>query len=196
MTSIKDKYAIAGIGHTGFSLESNRSELHLALEAVMAAVEDAGLDFNDIDGIVGDYPCKVDTMTIASALGMREFGFFIETDFAGGGVPSGLLHAALGIESGRASHVVCYKALNGASKLSGPTMDFATEPYESGFTWPFGLLHPVAAAALAARRHMHEYGTRTRQFGAIAATCRKHANCNPDALMAHEPMTLEDHRQS
>ena len=54
MTSIKDQYAIAGIGYTGCSLKSNRSELHLALEAVMAAIEDAGLNFNDIDGIIGD----------------------------------------------------------------------------------------------------------------------------------------------
>jgi len=196
MTSIKDQYAIAGIGYTGCSLKSNRSELHLALEAVMAAIEDAGLNFNDIDGIIGDHPCRVDTMTIATALGLRDFGSFIETDFAGGGVPGGLLHAALSIDSGRASHVVCYKAFNGASKMSEARMDFAVEPYETGFERPFGLLHPVATAALAAQRYMHEYGTQTSQFGAIAATCRKHANCNPNALKYHEPMTLEDHQQS
>ena len=196
MATIKDRYAIAGIGHTEYSHNSGRSELHLALEAITAAVEDAGLDFKDIDGIVGDNPSRVDVMTIGSALGLQKFGFFIETEFAGGGVPSGLLHAIAGMEAGRATHVVCYKALNGSSKQSVPAFEFVVQPHELGFTKPFGLLAPVAYAALAARRHMHQWGTTSRQFGAIALACRKHANRNPNAIMHEKPMTIEDHQQS
>lgn len=196
MATITDKYAIAGIGHTDYSLNSGRSELHLALEAIMAAIEDAGLCFKDIDGIVGDHAIRVDAMTIGSALGLRDFGFFIETDFAGGGVPSGLLHAIAGIEAERATNVVCYKSLNGSSKLTLPGLAFAAEPHELGFTTPFGLLAPVAYAALAARRHMHQYGTTSGQFRAIAVACRKHANRNPNAIMYGESMTIEDHQNS
>jgi len=50
--------------------------------------------------------------------------------------------------------------------------------------------------ALAARRHMHLYGTESRHFGEIAVTCRHHANLNPDAMMYGRPMTTEDHQQS
>lgn len=162
----------------------------------MAAIKDAGLDFKNIDGIVGDNPSRVDVMTIGSALGLQKFGFFIETEFVGGGVPSGLLHAIAGMEAGRATHVVCYKSLNGSSKNSVPAFEFAVQPHELGFAKPFGLLDPVAYAALAARRHMHQYGTTSRQFGAIALACRKHANRNPNAIMHDEPMTIEDHQQS
>jgi len=196
MATMKDEYSIVGIGHTDYSLSSGRSELDLALEAIMAAIEDAGLGFNDIDGIVGDYPNRVDPMTIATALGLRNFGFFIETDFGGGGVPGGLLHAIAGIEAGRATSVVCYKSLNGSSKLTLPGFAFAVEPHEHGFTRPFGLLAPVAYTALSARRHMHQYGTTSNQFGAIAVACRKHANRNPNAIMYGEPMTIGDHQNS
>jgi acetyl-CoA acetyltransferase len=50
--------------------------------------------------------------------------------------------------------------------------------------------------AHAARRHMHEYGTKSEHFGMIAVACRKHANMNPQALMHGKPMTLEDHQGS
>jgi len=196
MATIKDRYTIAGIGHTEYSSNSGRSELHLTLEAIMAAVKDAGLDFKDIDGIVGDNPSRVDVMTIGSALGLQKFGFFIETEFAGGGVPSGLLHAIAGMEAGRATHVICYKSLNGFSKNSVPAFEFAIQPHELGFEKPFGLLDPVAYAALVARRHMHQYGTTSRQFGAIALAYRKHANRNPNAIMHGESMTIENHQQS
>jgi acetyl-CoA acetyltransferase len=43
---------------------------------------------------------------------------------------------------------------------------------------------------------MHQYGTTSRQFGAVAVACRKHANRNPDAIMYRQPMTLEDHQAS
>ena len=92
--------------------------------------------------------------------------------------------------------MVCFKALNGSTKNSVPAFEFAVQPHELGFTKPFGLLNPVAYAALAARRHMHQYGTTSRQFGAIAVACRKHANRNPNAIMYDESMTLEDHKQS
>ncbi len=47
-----------------------------------------------------------------------------------------------------------------------------------------------------ARRRMHEYGTTSRQFGAVAVACRKHANMNPMALMYGRTLTIEDHQSS
>jgi acetyl-CoA acetyltransferase len=125
-----------------------------------------------------------------------DFNFFIETDFAGGGTPGGILHAILAIESGRASKVLCYKAINGSSKISVPGMEFAVHPYELGFIQPFGLLHPVAAAALAARRYMHKYGALPSHFEAVAKACRKHANRNPNALMYNNIWTQKEYMES
>ncbi len=196
MPTLKDKYAIIGIGHTDYSLNSGRSEFQLALEAIMAAIQDAGLECKDIDGIIGDYPNRVDAMGIASALGLPRLGFFIEPEYNGGGAPSGLLHAIAGMEGGRADYVVCYKSLNGASRQSLPSMEMAVKPYELGFTRPFGLLGPEAYAALSAQRYMNQYGTTSLQLGAVALACRKHANHNPNAIMHGESMTIHDHQNS
>jgi len=61
--------------------------------------------------------------------------------------------------------------------------------------FPFGAVGAPIDYALGARRHMHEYGTTSRQFGAIAVACRKHASLNPNAQM-RTPITLEDHQNS
>ena len=50
--------------------------------------------------------------------------------------------------------------------------------------------------ALAARRHMHLYGTKSEHFGAISVACRTHAQTNPNAVMRGRPITLEDHQSS
>jgi len=196
MNTIKDKYVIAGIGHTGCSKNSGRSELHLALEAIMAAIEDAGLKTADIDGIIGDHPVRADTMTIGSALGLKKFGTFLETDYAGGGVASSILHAIVSMEAGRSHNVVCYKSINGVSKDMEPGMAFAVDPYELGFINPYGLFGQLLVAALAAKRHMYEYGTQSRHFETIAKICRKHGVLNPNAVMYNNPLTKEEYRNS
>ncbi|NIO09390.1 MAG: thiolase family protein, partial [Deltaproteobacteria bacterium] len=63
------------------------------------------------------------------------------------------------------------------------------------FLFPFGAVGAPIDYALGARRHMHEYGTTSRQFAAIAVACRKHACLNPNAQM-REPITIEDHQSS
>ncbi len=54
---------------------------------------------------------------------------------------------------------------------------------------------PAPLYALGAQRHMHEYGTKSEQFGAIAVACRKHASLNPKAQV-RQPITIEDHQNS
>jgi acetyl-CoA acetyltransferase len=63
------------------------------------------------------------------------------------------------------------------------------------FYIPFGLVRPVDQIAMLAARHMHEFGTTSEQFGAVAVACRKHAARNPAAMM-RDPITLEDHQAS
>jgi len=64
------------------------------------------------------------------------------------------------------------------------------------FERPHGNTVAAQWFAHAARRHMHEFGTRSEHFGRIAVACRKHANLNPGALMHEKPMTLDDHQSS
>ncbi|MGH7859510.1 MAG: thiolase C-terminal domain-containing protein, partial [Candidatus Binatia bacterium] len=67
---------------------------------------------------------------------------------------------------------------------------------ELSFALPFGLLNATIGMGLLVRRHMHLYGTTTRQLGAVAVTFRRHANRNRKAIMRGKPMTLEDHERS
>lgn len=194
----RDKCAIVGIGATDFSKNSGRSDLTLATQAALAAIEDAGLSPRDIDGIVR---CSHDTVyqhDLAHALGIPNVTFWCDVG-PGGVAPAGMVgQAVAAILSGQATAVLVFRELNGRSGrrygLAG-----ATQPRVGGagsydeFFNPYGLLTPGQAFALIARRHMAEYGTTSEQLGHIAVICRKRANANPAAQMYGRPLSLEDY---
>ena len=64
------------------------------------------------------------------------------------------------------------------------------------FYMPYGLGAPPQWYSLMARRHMHEFGTKAEQLGAVAVAMRKHAQLNPAAVMHGKPMTLADYLAS
>lgn len=201
MTSLRDQTSIVGIGHTEYSKDSGRSELKLACEAIGAAVADAGLRPADIDGITKFTMDHNDPVDIARNLGMPELRFFSEVAYGGGGGPLGtVLLAAMAVATGQANAVVAFRAMNERSGRGtarfGQASTAAGAGGAAGYLAPYGLFSPAQMVALAARRHMHLYGTESRHFGEIAVTCRHHANFNRDAIMHGRPMTIEDHQNS
>jgi acetyl-CoA acetyltransferase len=201
MRTLNDQACIVGLGHTEYSKDSGRSEMRLACEAVRQAVEDAGLQTADIDGIVTYSMDHNDPVALARNLGMLRLHYFATMPYGGGGGPVGtVLLAAMAVATGQANHVVVFRAMNGRSGRGTPRLGQASQqPDASGvasYLAPYGLLSPAQMVALAARRHMHLYGTQSSHFGAIAVACRAHANHNPNALMYARPMTLDDHQNS
>lgn len=201
MDSICDRACIVGIGHTEYSRDSGRSELKLAVEAIGAALADAGLTAADVDGIAKYTMDNIDPVEIARCLGMPHLRFAAEVAYGGGGGPCGtVLLAAMAVATGQAKAVVAFRAMNERSGRGTARFGQATTADRVGgpgaFLAPYGLFSPAQMVALAARRHMHLYGTESRHFGAIAVTCRHHANLNPDAMMYGRPMTLDDHQSS
>lgn len=201
MAQFDDKVAIVGIGHTEFSKDSGRSEISLAVEAIKAAVEDAGLTPRDIDGLMKFTTDNCDITNIAANLGIPELHFFLETPWGGGGGPSGtILGAAMAIATGMADCVVAFRALNERSGRGTPRYGQAgvldQAPGIMSYIAPYGLFSPAQQVALAARKHMELYGTQIRHFGHIAVACRKHANRYPHAMMYGRSMTIEDHYNS
>lgn len=201
MPSLSDRACIVGVGHTEYSTDSGRSELALACEAITAALADAGMTAGDVDGIVKYTMDHNDPIDIARCLGIPALRFFAEVAYGGGGGPLGTLTlAAMAVATGQARAVVAFRAMNERSGRG--TRRFgqaAAAPGAEGrmsYLAPYGLFVPAQMIALAARRHMHLYGTRSEHFGAIAVTCRHHANLNPQAMMHGRPMTLEDHQAS
>jgi acetyl-CoA acetyltransferase len=199
---IKDKAAIVGIGQTEFSKKSGRSELRLAVEAVKAAIADAGLRPEDIDGLSTFTHDTSPEIDIARALGMGELTFFSAIGHGGGAACAVVQQAVLAVTTGVAKNVVVYRAFNersgnrfGAGVRTQPTGGDASQIAMSWLT-PYGLLTPASWVAMFARRYMHEFGATSEDFGRVSVVDRKHAATNPNAWFYEKPITLEDHQNS
>ncbi|MET9506018.1 lipid-transfer protein [Streptomyces sp. NPDC006259] len=192
--------AIAGIGATEFSKDSGRSELRLAVEAVRAALDDAGLRPADVDGMVTFTMDTSPEITVAQACGMGELSFFSRVHYGGGAACATVQQAALAIAAGVAEVVVCYRAFNERSGRRFGSGVQRREPSAEGtalgWTLPFGLLTPASWVAMAARRYLHVHGLTPEAFGQVAVTARRHAAANPAAYFHGRPITLADHAAS
>ncbi|MFI1681511.1 lipid-transfer protein [Streptomyces sp. NPDC020607] len=192
--------AIVGIGATEFSKDSGRSELKLAVEAVGAALEDAGLTAADVDGMVTFTMDTNPEITVAQAAGMGELSFFSRIHYGGGAACATVQQAALAVAAGVAEVVVCYRAFNERSGRRFGSGVQQREPSAEGaalgWALPFGLLTPASWVAMAAQRYLHTYGLTPDVFGHVAVMDRKYAATNPAAYFHGKPITLEDHAAS
>lgn len=198
---LRDQAAVVGIGATEFSKASGRSELKLAVEAVAAAIADAGLELSDVDGLCTYAMDKSPEIEVFRNIGGRELKFFSRIDYGGGAACAPLLQAAMAVHAGVAEVVVCYRALNERSgyrfgqAFVPPPMANA-ESANWGWTVPFGLATPASWVALAARRYMHDFGASSEDFGRVSVACRRHAAVNPHAWFYQKPITLAQHQAS
>jgi len=195
--SIKDKYAIVGLGITkqgripGVTINAVRAE------AVRLAIEDAGLKVGDIGGYI--YQVGVEEMgrslfqpgEVAKRLGMQP-NFIWHFECGGVTCISALLAAGATIDAGTAEYVVC---VYGSCDLSHG-LSMVGPPGARSTPGAFGMFTPGASQALSAQRHMYEYGTTQDQLGAIAVTQRENAQKSPDAYMCGRTMTMEDYHNS
>jgi len=194
--------AICGIGATEFSKASGRSELRLAVEAVAAALDDAGVDPAEVDGLATFTADTNPEIDVARSLGMGELTFFGRVHY-GGGAACGIVHqAAMAVATGAAKVVVCYRAFNERSgnRFGTGVQDRAPVPNAemAQFAWyaPHGLLTPASWVAMFAQRYLHVTGATTEDFGRVAVADRRHAATNPAAWFYGKPITLEDHQAS
>ncbi|WP_335932572.1 lipid-transfer protein [Streptomyces sp. PTD5-9] len=198
--SLGGRAAIAGIGATEFSKDSGRSELKLAVEAVRAALDDAGLTPADVDGMVTFTMDTSPEITVAQAAGIGELSFFSRVHYGGGAACATVQQAAMAVASGVAEVVVCYRAFNERSgRRFGSGVQHREPTAEGaalGWNLPFGLLTPASWVAMAAQRYLHVYGLTPEAFGHVAVADRRHAARNPAAYFYGKPITLADHAAS
>ncbi|MFF5934927.1 lipid-transfer protein [Streptomyces sp. NPDC012508] len=192
--------AIAGIGATEFSKDSGRSELKLAVEAVHAALDDAGLTPADVDGMVTFTMDTSPEITVAQAAGIGELSFFSRIHYGGGAACATVQQAALAVAAGVADVVVCYRAFNERSGRRFGSGVQQREPSAEGAAlgWqlPYGLLTPASWVAMIAQRYLHTYRLTPDAFGHVAVTDRRYAATNPAAYFHGKPITLADHAAS
>ena len=203
---LSGKAAIVGIGATDFSKDSGRSELRLAAEAVLDALDDAGLTPADVDGLT---TFTMDTNTeiaVARAAGIGDLKFFSKIHYGGGAACATVQHAAMAVATGVADVVVAYRAFNERSGMrfgqvqtrlvGSPDAQADSTAADNSFSYPHGLSTPAAQVAMIAQRYMHLSGATSRDFGVISVADRKHAAKNPKAYFYEKPITIEDHQNS
>lgn len=186
---------IVGIGLSDYPRTPELDALAHHGLAVRRALDDSGLQKADIDGLLcfGSYGVD-DCVTMAELLGI-EYNF-LDGTFAGGTVFEYFVqHAAAAIAHGDCETVLI---TYGSDLLSKQGRNLGTQLYTSGnrqggplqFEMPYG--SPlVSSYAMAARRHMHQYGTTSEQLARIAVDMRTNAGLNPLA-MYRDPLTVDD----
>jgi acetyl-CoA acetyltransferase len=195
--------AIVGIGQTEFSKAAGRSETQLACEAIVAALGDAGLSTDDVDGLVSYTIDPVDETELVRALGVPDVSFSSRIPYGGAGSQGVLQHAAVAVAAGAARVVVAYRAIKARSgeRFGRAAVSPRPTSAHSGSTaaqWcsPFGVLTPASWISLNATRYMHRYGVTSEDFGRAVVQLRAYAATNPRAHFYGTPITLEDHQAS
>ena len=192
--TLRDRCAIVGLGYTAQGKVPGRKAMSFYLEASNNALSDAGLNIQDIDGILVQ-PCLTDPRVTAFGLA-EEMGlnlrFGADQQLHGASSCAIIQHAAMAVDAGLCNYCLC--AFAEVSRSASPPTGIVYQMAGSTNA-AYGMFGVAASYAMIARRYMHEYGVTSRQFGAVAVTFRKHASLNPIAQM-REPITIEDHQNS
>ncbi|MCD2172248.1 thiolase [Rhizobium sp. C4] len=161
--------------------------LDLAVHASLKALDMAGMTPADVDGLFVALPSDMmSQLSMAQYLGIQPR--VMSNNRVGGSSFQTYAHmAALALEAGECD--VALIAYGSNQRTASGKLVASTRP--SIYQGPYKPLLPISAYALAASRHMHEYGTTREQLAEVAVAARKWANLNPDAFM-HGDLTIED----
>jgi acetyl-CoA acetyltransferase len=185
---------IAGIGETSFGDLPDLSEVGICVEAASAAVTDAGIDWNDIDGLILQPPFHASPrfhMLVGEALGLFVKTFTESTSMGGASYGANLQVAKWAVESGLCKNVLLVageKLRTGHS--SGAAMMASVGAHNLDYEFPYGATVPGYYGLLAAR-YLYEYGLGEDALAPIAVTQRKAASLNPAATY-RDLITIDD----
>jgi acetyl-CoA acetyltransferase len=189
---IRDRTAIVGIGATAFAKSIPGSEKRLACEAIVAALDDAGIDPGEVDALASYTMEATDEVEIAKNIGAGDITFFSQVGFGGGAGCAVVGHLAMAVATGQARVGVAWRS---RKRGSGPRPWTSPGTLRTPAQWtrPWGLLRPVDEIAMLTRRYQHEYGATRDHLANVALACRAHANRNPAAVMHDRVLTRDDY---
>lgn len=195
----EDKSAITGIGASRLGRRLMAAPLALTVEACQAAVADAGLTFDDIDGL-STYPSldvagmgEGGVTALEGALGFRPTWINGGMDTFGPG--GSVIAAMMAVATGLARHVLCFRTVWESTFSELLKAGKASPPggrRTSSWQMPFGATSAAHTLAQNAQRHFHRYGTTRETLGWIALNQRANAQANPTAIY-RDPMSMDDY---
>ena len=165
-----------------------KSAFALHAEAARNALADAGLRKDDVDAVFSA-GLWMGSET-AEYIGIRP-RYIDGTQIGGCSFIAHVQHAMAAIDAGVCDVALITHGESGASRVGMPGTRFGADSWRLQFENPFGLAGPPTGYALAAARHMHEFGTTSEQLAEVAVSTRKWAQLNPRALM-RDPLTVDD----
>ena len=206
-TALEGNAAVTGIGQSEVGRRLGRDPLALTVDACMQALEDAGLERGDIDGL-STYPgAMVPGAPGFSGAGVSQVQEALRLDlnwYCGGleqpGQFGSVINACMAVATGLARHVLCFRTVwESTAQGEGHRAGLGTSQGE-GFRatgdmqWslPFGAASAACWIAMYAQRHFLEFGTTREQLAWIALNDRRNAALNPAAVY-RDPMTLDDY---
>jgi acetyl-CoA acetyltransferase len=182
--SLRDKYAIIGVGETEYSRNSGRTTRHMGVEAVRNAMADCGIRADQVDGMMS-YQIMDSTPSpvIAGDLGIR-LDFHCDI-LGGGGSIEALIGLAIGvIEAGMCETVAIFRSMNGATgrRMGGTGGGGGRRVGPGSLFGPiYGQVSPAEMFAHSFMRHMYEYGTTPEQVAHVKMFHSWGASNNPRA---------------
>jgi acetyl-CoA acetyltransferase len=196
--------AIAGLGITPQGKVFGNTPVGFAVDAVRLALEDAGLERTDLDGLLLNPGLAWNDLGMGSfqlqqAMGLRDLRLSATMGLGGATASAMIQHAAQAVAAGLCSTVACVFS-DAPLKPPAPDRERTSSASAYGFVrgWEaaYGYFGVNAMYALVARRHMFRFGTTQDHLGAVAVAQRRWANLNPQAQMHDQPLTLEDYHRS
>ena len=199
--SIKGKSAIVGLGVTPMGKIYGRSPSDFAAQAIKLALDDAGLQKEEVDGLLINANLSPEMSPLLQmTLGLENLSLMNVMNAYGSTAGTMIQYASMAIQEGLANVVVLVyadaplaPALSSGASYSGANRRQMVGM--GGLRLAYGNYGANPGYAMAARRHMHLFGTTSEQLGAIAVSQRKWAQMNPWAQM-RKPLTLEEHQNS
>lgn len=196
---------ISGIGQSQVGRRLGRGGLDLTIEAILAALDDAGLDRSEIDGVASwpGYRADMPAFSPVSISQVKE-SLALELNWYCAGNEAtqmgALINACMAVASGQARHVICYRTMVESSALA-----LGIRPSNIGnqgriagfgeFQVPFQAASPANWIGMVASRYFHEFSATREQLGAVAINARRNAGLNPKAIY-REPLTMEQYLDS
>ena len=186
-TKLRGKSAIVGTGHAGFGEAHGLTAYDVMAQSALAALGDAGLKLSDVDGLF----CTMMEDSMPALMAAEYLGIqprFIDGTMTGGSsFVNYLTSATMALEAGLCDVALIVYGSNQRT-ASGRLVTASRPPaYEA----PYNPRYPISAYAMAAARHMHEYGTTREQLADVAVAARAWAQHNPEAF-ERGPLSRED----
>lgn len=193
--SLAETVAITGVGETLLGRLPDIGCMQLYALAAKEAIEDAGLEIGDIDGVLTidamAEPYRIHCTVFAEYMGIQST--YSMTCSNGGATSAAMVaHAAAAIQAGYCNHVLIVtadKLLTGLNRNEAVAA-LATSAGHPQYEGPYGPMIP-AMYALAASRHQHLFGTTAEQMAEVAVAARVHAAMHPNAQL-RKPITADD----